>query len=93
MYMLLAFVLSSLAVWAGHHYSRDFVRRRLRFVDAVQGKLVPWIVGAAAALVAWPVAWLLPFVSSTTALIFGVAVGLGVSAGARDVRGHLPSSF
>lgn len=93
MFAMLAFVLSTLAVWAGHHYSREFVRRRLRFVDAVQGKAVPWIAGGAAALVAWPVAWLLPFVGMTTALIFGIAVGLGVSAGARDVRGHLPSSF
>lgn len=93
MLTLLAFVLSTLAVWAGHHYSREFVRRRLRYVDAVQGKGVPWIVGGAAALVAWPITWLLPLVGGMTALIFGVAVGLGVSSGAREVRGHLPSSF
>lgn len=71
--------------------SRGFVRRRLRYVDAVQRTRAPWIAGIGAAIVAAPVVWLLPVIGAGTALLFGAGVGLGVSAGARDIRRRLPS--
>ena len=48
-----------------------------------------WIVllaGIAAVLIATPVAWLVPFITGFTVLLFGGGVALGVAAGARDVR-------
>ena len=73
-------------IGAGYVKVRSFVRERLRFVDGVQRKSAPFIAGAAAALVAAPVAWLVPVIGGGTALLFGTGVGLAVSHGARDVR-------
>ena len=70
----------------GYLQTRGFVRRKLAYVDAVHNGLAPLIAGAAAFVVALPVAGILPFVGGFTALTFGVAVGAGVSSGARDTR-------
>jgi hypothetical protein len=70
-----------------HGATRRFVRDRLRYVDAVQGSKWPWIAGVGAAIVAGPVAWVIPFVAAKgLAITAGLAVGLGVAAGARDIR-------
>ncbi|HJU87826.1 MAG TPA: hypothetical protein VJ672_00445 [Gemmatimonadaceae bacterium] len=66
--------------------ARNFVRDRLRFVDRVQNKLTPWIIGGLAALVALPVTWLLPFAGGWTAVAFGASVGAGIASGAKDIR-------
>ena len=42
--------------------TRDFVRRRLRYVDKVQTPIAPWVAGLAVALIALPIAAFLPFV-------------------------------
>ncbi len=77
---------------AGFYQARAFVRRKLRFVDAVQGAGVPVLAGAAAAAVAVPVVALLPLIGLGTAVLFGAGVGAGVAAGARHIRqGRLPS--
>lgn len=81
--LLIAKVALVLGVFAA---ARRFVRDRLRFVDAVHSKLTPWIAGAAAALVAIPIAAVLPFVGVWTAVGVGAGVGLGVASGAKDVR-------
>jgi hypothetical protein len=86
MLALLGVAATIAAVILGYVNTRRFVRTRLRFVDAVQRRLAPWLAGAGAALIALPVAWLLPLVGTGTALIFGAAVGTGVAHGARDVR-------
>jgi hypothetical protein len=39
-----------------------------------------------AALVAWPLTWILPLVGTGTALLFGAAVAFGVSSGAKAIR-------
>lgn len=83
---LLALILAGGAVVGGYFKSRGFVRRRLRFVDGVQSGTAPFVAGTAAALVAAPVVWLLPVLGTGTALLFGAAVGIGVRAGARDIR-------
>jgi hypothetical protein len=84
---LIGLGMSAGAAIAGYVGSRSFVRNRLRFVDAVHGKAVPWIAGATAAAVAAPVVWVLPLVGAGTALLFGASVGVGVSRGAKDARG------
>jgi hypothetical protein len=50
----------------GYVKSRRFVRERLRFVDAAHKPTAPIVAGAAAALAAGPVVWLLPFVGAPT---------------------------
>jgi hypothetical protein len=70
----------------GYVKVRQFVRRRLRFVDAVQSPGAPIAAGAAAALAAAPVVWVLPVIGAGAALAFGAGVGLGVRRGARDIR-------
>jgi hypothetical protein len=71
----------------GYVNARRFVRTRLRFVDAIQRPLAPWIAGIATAAIAAPLFFLLPLVGSTTALVLGASVGTGVAHGARDARG------
>lgn len=70
---------------AGYLFARSFVHHRLRFVDAVQSPLAPIVAGVVAALLAWPLA-LLPAVTFTTAVVFGIGTGLGTASGARLVR-------
>ncbi len=83
---LLAFGAVAGVLLSGYASARRFVRRRLRYVDRVQAAHAPWIAGAAAAVVAAPIAWILPFAGIGAALGFGAAVGIGVALGARDVR-------
>jgi hypothetical protein len=82
--IVLLVTISLLAV--GYGAARRFVRDKLRFVDAAQRRLAPWIAGAGTAVLTAPVAALLPFIGVGSAIGLGVAVGLGVAAGARDVR-------
>jgi len=95
MFSLLA-VLVSLAIAAAagiilHGTARRFVRNRLRYVDAVQKGIAPWIAGGAAFLAGAIVVPFLPFVGIGTAVTAALAVGSGVAAGARDIRnGTLP---
>lgn len=87
---VIALAVTGVAVVLGYVNSRHFVRTRLRYVDALQRKAAPLVAGLVAALIATPVAWLLPFVGAGAALLFGVAVGTGVAHGARDVRRGTP---
>ncbi len=70
----------------GYLKTRQFVRGKLRYVDAVKKPAAPLITGAAAALVAAPVVALLPVVGTISALVFGTGVGVGVAHGAKDTR-------
>jgi hypothetical protein len=76
----------------GYYQARHYVERRLQFVDAVQGLKAPLIAGAAAAVVAAPVVAVLPVVGAGTAILFGVGVGAGVAAGARNIRRRITGS-
>lgn len=88
---LVVLVLTFAVVAAAYVYSRRFVRERLRFVDAAQRGTAPWIAAAGALVVGAVAALVLPFVGPGSAVCFALAVGLGVAAGARDVRrGNLP---
>ena len=83
---LIAFVLSSVATTVGYIQARTFTSQRLRYVNGVHSLKAPIGAGLLAALLATPVTWLLPLVGGGTAIFFGVAVGLGVASGARDIR-------
>ena len=71
---------------AGYVKVRRFVRRRLRFVDAVQNRSTHVAAGAVAAMAAGPVVMLLPVIGAGTAIAFGAGVGVAVAHGAKDVR-------
>ena len=94
---LLALLISigiSLAVTSfGFAVARKYVRDRLKFVDAVHTMKAPVIAG----LVGWALFMpltLLPFMGLGTAIVFGLAVALGVRAGAKDIRiGRLTGGY
>jgi hypothetical protein len=82
----LSLIVTGAAVLVGYVQSRYFVRTRLRYVDAVQKGGAPLGAGVLAAVVAIPLVAILPIVGVGTALFFGASVGLGVAAGAKDIR-------
>jgi hypothetical protein len=69
----------------GYLLASNFVRRRLRFVDAVHSPFAPIVAGSVAALVALP-AVLLPLVTLATTIVFGIGTGLGTASGSRALR-------
>lgn len=75
----------------GFYQARDFVRRRLTYVDAAQRPLAPVIAGVAAALITAPIAWLLPL--GALPVVFGLGVGVGVAAGGKANRRRLSGSI
>ena len=85
-FLILSFVVSLALVTLAYAQTRNFVMRRLRYVDAVQNVLAPVVAGIGAAVITWPIFALLPLVGVGTALSVGFAVGAGVAAGARAVR-------
>ena len=77
---MLGLIVTATALIGGFVVARDFVRRRLRYVDAVKRPSAPLIAGAAAAAVALPVA-ILRIVTVGTAVALGVGVASGVASG------------
>lgn len=87
---LIAFALSTAAVIIGFTQAKDFVARRLRYVDAARSPLAPVVAGIGAALIAAPIVWMLPLVGTGTAVAFGLSVAFGVAAGNKEVHRSLP---
>ena len=83
---IFALILTVGAAGWGFWQAREFVRRKLRFVESAQTPFAPLLAGAAAGLIAW----ILPFVGLGAAALFGLGVGAGVASGARDIRRSLP---
>lgn len=83
---LLSFAIASVLWIVLHGTTRKFVRNRLRYVDAVQKGIAPFLAGGAAFFVGSLIVPVLPIVGIGTALTAGLAVGTGVAAGARDIR-------
>ncbi len=81
--MILELLIIGAALGGGYAFTKGFVRRRLRFVDAVHTRPAPWIAGIAAAIVATPVTWL-PLIPHLAALGLGAGVGLGVRSAQKD---------
>ena len=83
--LLLGLAISMVVAVIGYSRTRAFVSERLRYVDAVNHPLAPLLAGLGAFLAGALIAGLLPIVGVGTALTFGLAVGMGVSAGRGDV--------
>jgi len=81
--MIIELAIAGAALGAGYTWTKGFVQRRLRYVDAVHTRPAPWIAGAVAAVVATPVT-LLPLVTGAAAIALGLGVGLGVKSAQRD---------
>ena len=90
MFVILSFLVTLALATLAYTQSRNFVMRRLRYVDADQNALAPVIAGVGAVEIAWPIFGLLPLLGLGTALSVGFAVGAGVASGARAVRHSLP---
>jgi hypothetical protein len=82
----LGLLVAAAALGGGFVMARRFVRRRLRYVDAVHRPAAPLLAGLAATAVALPVA-LLPVVTVGTAIAFGVGVASGVASGRKAPAG------
>lgn len=82
---MLGLIITIAAAVGGFIVTRDFVARRLRFVEAIQSPLAPFAVAGVVALVAWPFA-ILPFVTQMTAAATAIAAGFGASSGAKAIR-------
>ena len=84
--LLIGLAISMAVAFFGYSRARAFVSERLRYVDAVNHPFAPFMAGIGAFGIAAIVTAFLPIVGVGTALTFGLAVGMGVSAG----RGELP---
>ncbi|HTI05740.1 MAG TPA: hypothetical protein VL549_10505 [Gemmatimonadales bacterium] len=80
MFATLGLILAGTALVGGYVVAKNFVRRKLRFVDAVQKPAAPLVAGAVAAAALLPVT-LLPAVGVGTMLALGVGVAGGVASG------------
>jgi len=83
---IIALALALGASWFGYGTARRFVRERLRYVESALTPGAAIVAGIGASLLLSPLAWLLPLVTAGTAIAFGLGVGLGVRAGAGDVK-------
>ena len=85
MFGFLSLALTVAAAILGFVAARNFVRRRLRFVDGIRSPAAPWIAGLGIAVVAWPAA-ALPLITTFTTTLFGVAAGLGTASGVKALK-------
>jgi len=71
--------------------SRKFVENRLRYVDAAQSPIAPFLAGGGSFVLAALVFSIpfIPFVGIWTAAAFGLGVFTGVASGGRENRRRL----
>ncbi len=86
MIALIILALTAVAAFTGYRAARRFVREKLRYVDSAQSRWTPWMAAGLAAVVALPVAGLLPGFGAGSAILISASIGLGVARGARDIR-------
>jgi hypothetical protein len=88
---MLTLLVTIILAGVGYVAARNFVRQRLQYVDAAQSPLAPVVAGVGAAVITLPVAWMLPVITTFTAVALGGAVAIGVASGARAIRKRLGS--
>ncbi|HYC33496.1 MAG TPA: hypothetical protein VEB59_14505 [Gemmatimonadales bacterium] len=81
----MSLLLTIAAGLGGYILARNFVIRRLRFVDAAQSRFAPFTAGLVGTLLLAPLA-LLPTVTLWTAVVFGIGAAFGTSRGGRIIR-------
>ena len=86
---LVAIVVTAAAGIFSFGFARGFVRRRLRFVDAVRSPVVPVLAAVVAGLLVLPLT-IIPLVnllvSGVTAAVVGVGAGLGTRSGVKALQ-------
>jgi hypothetical protein len=89
MFGLLALVLTAVGGVFAFGFARGFVRRRLRFVDAVRSPVVPVLAAVGAALLIMPLT-IIPLVNVVvgggTAAVVGLGAGLGTRSGVKALQ-------
>ena len=85
MWFLVTLVATIAIGLVGFNLAKSYVRRRLRFVDAVFSPLAPVVAAVIGGLIAWPLA-ILPFITSGMAAIFGIGAGLGTASGVKALK-------
>ncbi|MEO8032000.1 MAG: hypothetical protein ABJC74_05695 [Gemmatimonadota bacterium] len=83
---LLRLAIVAAAAVGGFVLTRNFVRNRLRFVEAVRQPWVPWVVGIVVIAIASPVVFFLPLVTKGAALLLGVGTGVGTASGVKALK-------
>ncbi len=66
-------------------FARGFVRRRLRFVEAIRSPVAPVLAAVGAAILVMPLT-LLPLVTGVTAAVVGLGAGLGTRSGVKALQ-------
>jgi hypothetical protein len=87
--MLEALIIAGLGagIYATYTRTRDYVRFRLRFVDAAQGRRAPWVAGGITAALVASVVAIAPWVAGPVIPVaLGAAVLAGVKKGQKQVR-------
>lgn len=90
---LIGLAATTALTFVGYYQARAYVERRLQYVEAVHGMRAPLLAGLGAALIAAPVVAIVPVVGAGTACLFGIGVGAGVAAGARNIRRRIGGSI
>lgn len=80
---MLELIVIAAAGIGGFVTSKDFVRRKLRFVDAAHSGAAPWVAAGVALAAATPFT-ILPIITGATALALGIGVGAGVRSAQKD---------
>lgn len=80
---IIELLIAGAALAGGYGWTKGFVRRRLRYVDAVHTRPAPWVAGGVAVL-AGALLTPLPLITGVTALALGVGVGFGVRSAQKD---------
>lgn len=93
---ILGIVAIALAVAGGifsFGFARGFVRRRLRFVDAVQSPFAPYVAGGMGLILGWAIVALVGWVpligglvGGGTVALLGLGTGLGTASGVKALR-------
>ena len=86
LFTLVGFVVTAGAALFVFGLAREYVRNRLRFVDAVRHPLAPWVTAFIATVILLPVVAILPLVGAGTAILVGRAAGLGTSSGVKALK-------
>ena len=86
MFELIGLGIAAAAAIGGFTQTRAFVKRRLRYVEAIQKGTAPVLAGAAVTIAAAPIVAILPIVTGAAAIALGVGVGAGTHVGAKDIR-------